>query len=122
MTPSSISGRSSPSTDRAVVVSSSVPSSIRLTTVRAVKPFMPLAIANRVSVAFGIECALIREPVRLRQLDTARAVDTHDTGEPGVLGDRVDGVLERLHRLNLATGVSRDRTASRRERRDRSVR
>ncbi len=62
MTPSSISGRSSPSTDRAVVVSSSVPSSIRLTTVRAVKPFIPLAIANRVSVAFGIACARSASP------------------------------------------------------------
>ena len=54
VTASSISGRSEPSTDRAVVESSSLPSSIRVTTARAVNPFVPLAIAKRVSTSFGI--------------------------------------------------------------------
>ena len=53
VTSSRISGRSSPSTERAVVESSSEPSSIRLATVTAVKPFVPLAIANCVSTVFG---------------------------------------------------------------------
>ena len=54
VTSSAINGRSSPSTDRAGVASSSRPSSIRLTTVSAVSPFVPLAIANRVSTVLGI--------------------------------------------------------------------
>ena len=54
VTSSSISGRSSPSTDRAGVASSRRPSSIRLMTVSAVRPFVPLAIANCVSTVFGI--------------------------------------------------------------------
>jgi len=54
VTRSSINGRSVPSTDRAFVASPSVPSSIRLITVRAVRPFVPLAIANCVSTSFGI--------------------------------------------------------------------
>ena len=54
VTSSSISGRSLPSTERAVVESSSLPSSIRLTTASAVRPFVPLASAKRVSTLFGI--------------------------------------------------------------------
>src|SRR4051812_20505960 len=54
VTPSPTSGRSGPRTERAVVVSRSVPSSTRLTTLRAVRPFVPLASANRVSAAFGM--------------------------------------------------------------------
>ena len=54
VTSSAISGRSSPSTERAVVESSSEPASIRLTTASAVRPFVALAVANRVSIVFGI--------------------------------------------------------------------
>ena len=43
----------------------------------------------------------IRESVRLRERDAVRAVDAHDAREPGVTGDRLDGILERLHDLNL---------------------
>ncbi len=48
-----MSGRSRPSTERAVVDNRSASCSIRLTTVSAVSPFDPLAIANRVSAVFG---------------------------------------------------------------------
>ncbi len=54
VTSSAISGRSLPSTDRAVVVRSSVPLSTRLITASAVNPFVPLAVANWVSTVFGI--------------------------------------------------------------------
>ncbi len=54
MTSSPTSGRSEPSTDRAVVERESESSSIRLITVSAVKPFVPLAIANCVSTVFEI--------------------------------------------------------------------
>jgi hypothetical protein len=54
VTASSINGRSSPSTERAVVPRVSRPSSIRLMTVSAVSPLVPLAIANRVSIVFAI--------------------------------------------------------------------
>jgi hypothetical protein len=54
VTSSPMSGRSSPSTERAVVVRSRRPSSIRLITARAVRPFVALAIANCVSRVLGI--------------------------------------------------------------------
>jgi hypothetical protein len=54
VTASSIRGRSSPSTERAVVVRVSRSSSIRLMTVRAVSPLAPLAIPKRVSTSFAI--------------------------------------------------------------------
>ena len=52
-----MSGRSLPSTERAVVDMLSALSVIKLTTVSAVSPFDPLAIANRVPTVFGIWCA-----------------------------------------------------------------
>src|SRR5215510_9349807 len=54
VTSSPISGRSAPSTQRAVVDRRSAPSLIKLTTVSAVSPLVPLAIANRVATVFGI--------------------------------------------------------------------
>ena len=54
MTSSPMSGRSSPRTERAVVAELEDPSSIRLTTASAVRPFVPLAIPNWVSIVFGI--------------------------------------------------------------------
>jgi RibD domain-containing protein len=51
-TPLFAGGKSSPRTERAVVAGSSRPSSIRLTTVSAVSPLVPLAIANWVSIAW----------------------------------------------------------------------
>ena len=51
---SSISGRSEPRTDRAVVSHASVRSSISATTASAVKLLEPLAMAKRVSTAFGM--------------------------------------------------------------------
>ena len=53
MTRSSINARSPPSTDRAVVSNPSSPPSTRLITVSAVRPFVPLAVANCVSTVFG---------------------------------------------------------------------
>src|SRR5438034_4260248 len=65
VTPSSITGRSLPRTERAGVESSSTPSSIRLTTASAVKPFAPLAIPKRVSTAFGISKPRCAKPYAL---------------------------------------------------------
>ena len=65
VTPSSISGRSPPRTERAGVESSSTPSSIRLTTASAVKPFAPLASPKRVSTAFGISKPRCARPYAL---------------------------------------------------------
>jgi hypothetical protein len=58
-------GRSAPSTERAAVDRRSTPSPIKLTTVAAVSPFVPLAIANRVSTVFGIRCARSARPYAL---------------------------------------------------------
>jgi hypothetical protein len=41
----------------------------------------------------------IGQPVRSRELDPARAVDTHDAGEPRPLGLSVDRLLQWQHRL-----------------------
>jgi hypothetical protein len=57
VTASSISGRSGPSTDRAVVARASTPSWMRLTTVSAVRPFVALATPNRLSLEFAMPCA-----------------------------------------------------------------
>ena len=57
VTSSEISGRSSPSTERAVVARSSRPSSTSDTTASAVSAFAPLAIANCVSTVFAIPWA-----------------------------------------------------------------
>ena len=54
VTSSAIIGRSVPSSDRAVVPSSIVPCSIRLTTASAVNPLVMLARAKRVSTVFGM--------------------------------------------------------------------
>lgn len=84
-----MSGRSSRSTDRAVLDKSSTPCSIRLTTTKAVSPFAPLAIANRVSTVFGIWCAM-GQAVRPGELNLATAVHRHHAGETVLAGDRVD--------------------------------
>src|SRR4029453_14043447 len=65
VTPSSITGRSLPRTERAGVESSSTLSSIRLTTASAVKPFAPLASPKRVSTAFGISKPRCARPYAL---------------------------------------------------------
>src|SRR5437660_12257064 len=91
VTSSPINGRSSPSIECALVESSSNPSWMRLTTATAVKPFVPLAMANRVSTAFGISYARVGEPVRIRQFDFVAPVDAHHAGETGRIGDRLDG-------------------------------
>jgi hypothetical protein len=75
---SSIKGRSSPSTERAVVVRVSRPSSIRLMTVRAVSPLVPLAIPNRVSTFVRNLPAPMRETVGLDERDLGAQVDTDD--------------------------------------------
>src|SRR5512134_153210 len=62
VTSSAIRGRSSPSTERAVVVSRSVPSSTRLITTSAVKAFVPLASANTVSTLFSMPWARSARP------------------------------------------------------------
>jgi len=54
VTSSPISGRSAPSTERAVVDMASTLSLIKLTTASAVSPLVPLAIANRVPTIFGV--------------------------------------------------------------------
>jgi hypothetical protein len=54
VTASSINGRSAPRTARAVVPSSSTPSSMSATTASAVNAFEPLASAKRVSTVLGI--------------------------------------------------------------------
>ncbi len=97
VTSSPISGRSAPSTERAVVESSSEPSSIRLATATAVKPLLPLAMANCVSSVFGIPWARSARPVRPRQLDLAAAVDAHDAGETRRGRDRVDVLIQTMH-------------------------
>ena len=78
---------------------------MRLTTVRAVRVFIPLAMANRVVDRVRDRVGPIRQPVGLRQLDALGGVDTHDTGEPRVTGDRVDGFLELLHAPTLSPGA-----------------
>ena len=84
VTSSSISGRSSPSTDRAVRRRgrASRPRSGSPRRARS-GPSLPLAIANCVSSVLGIAVRPVGEPVGLRQLDPAGAVDAHDAGEPG---------------------------------------
>jgi hypothetical protein len=52
-----ISGRSSPSRDRAVVDRSSLPRSTRAITVNAVNPFVALAVPNWVWTVLAIPCA-----------------------------------------------------------------
>ncbi len=54
VTPSSMSGRSSPSSERAVVASETVPSATRLMTVTAVMPLTPLAMPNCVSTVLAM--------------------------------------------------------------------
>ena len=62
MTASSIMGRSAPSRDRAVVDSSTFPSSTSDRIARAVIVFEPLAIANRVSIVFAMAPARSAKP------------------------------------------------------------
>src|SRR5262245_20356232 len=65
VTAPSMSGRSRPRTERAVVVIASVPSSIKLATASAVSPLDPLAIAKRVSTVFAIPLARSASPYAL---------------------------------------------------------
>ena len=62
VTPSPTSGRSSPSSDRAVVSSRSVPCSTSAMTVTAVRLFVPLAMANCVSTVAGMPWARSASP------------------------------------------------------------
>ena len=62
VTSSAMSGRSSPSSERAVVPSARVPSSTRLMTASAVMPFEPLAMATCESTAMGIPCRRSASP------------------------------------------------------------
>ncbi len=62
VTRSSIIGRSAPSSWRAVVSSARVPSAIRLTTVTAVKPLLPLAMPKRVVGVIGTAWARSASP------------------------------------------------------------
>jgi hypothetical protein len=72
-----MSGRSVPSTERAVVDMASALSFIKLTTVSAVSPFVPLAIANRVSKVFGIWKARWARPYALpNSISPPRSTDT----------------------------------------------
>ena len=70
---------------------SSEPSSIRLTTASAVKPFAPLAIPNCVSSVFGIPWRAIGEPVRRGEHDLAVAVDADDPGEARLASEGDEG-------------------------------
>src|SRR5215210_655103 len=65
VTPSSIAGRSLPRTERTRVESSSTPSSIRLTTASAAKPFAALASPKRVSSVFAISKPRCARPYAL---------------------------------------------------------
>ena len=93
VTSSSISGRSAPSTDRAVVVE--VERAVfdqahhreRGQALRAARDAEPGVDRVRDLVA------AIRQSVGLRELDGAGPVDTHDAGEPRLVGDRVDRLL-----------------------------
>ena len=92
MTRSSISGRSAPSTDRAVVSKPSSPRSTRLITVRAVSPFEPLAIAElRVDRRRDAETA-VRQAVRPLHGGAAVEVDPDHTRQAHVGGDLVDQI------------------------------
>ena len=92
MTSSAISGRSVPSSDRAVVSYAIVPSSIRETTASAVNPFEPLAIANRVPGVFAIPYArsasptarssTVRSPSSTRTTPENRAAETASSISP----------------------------------------
>ena len=62
VTSSAIRGRSSPSSDRAVVPSARVPRSTRAMTASAVSVFVPLAVANWVSTVLGIRWARSANP------------------------------------------------------------
>ena len=53
-------------------------------------PLTPLAIAKRVSGAFGISQPAIRESVRLLEDDLVAAIDAHDPGERRLGGERVE--------------------------------
>ena len=103
VTSSPISGRSAPSTERAAVERSSEPSSIRLATATAVKPLLPLAMAN-CGRAVRDRVAAIGEAVRLRQLDLAVAVDAHDAGEA-----RRSAAIESIEPSNAAIRPARER-------------
>ncbi len=94
VTSSPISGRSSPSTERAVVVSSRAPSWISRTTVSAVNPLPPLAIPNWVSSVFGIWWRRSASPYAFWNSTAPATVDPNDAGEPGFGCQRVDCCLE----------------------------
>src|SRR6478609_278770 len=67
VTASSTSGRSSPSTERAVVSRSASPLSTSRITVSAVNVFVPLAIAKRVVSVFATPCARSASPYAAAQ-------------------------------------------------------
>ncbi len=93
MTSSAISGRSSPRSERAVVASSSVPSSMRLTTASAVNPFSAARDPElRVDLVRDLVAA-VGEAVRLREDDVAAAIDPDDAREARFRDDRVEIVL-----------------------------
>ena len=100
VTSSWISGRSSPSTERAVVSRSSRPSSMRLMMLRAVSAFVPLARPNLVSTALAMP--LPRAPNRMPW----RAPPGRPRREPRRRtcrgSDTVDRALEVLHLPTVA--------------------
>jgi hypothetical protein len=95
VTSSPMSGRSAPSTERAVVDRRSTPLLIKLTTVAAVSPFVPLAIANRVSTVFGIRRARSARPYH------TATVDRDHASESALLGKRVDRLRQGHHPRTL---------------------
>ena len=74
--------------------SSSVPRSTRLITTNAVRVFVPLAIANTVSIVLGTSWARSASPYAVQSSVFARAVHADHAGESGVLRRFVHGVLE----------------------------
>ena len=95
VTSSAISGRSPPSTERAVVESSSEPvldeahHGERRQPLRAARDREPRVDRVRDPVA------AVGEPVGLRELDVAAAVDAHDTGEARLGSERVELSFDR---------------------------
>ena len=63
-------------------------------TASAVRPFVPLAVANRVSTVLGISWARSANPYAVAELGLARAVEADHAGEPGALRRFVHRVLE----------------------------
>ena len=95
VTSSPMSGRSGPSTDRAGVERSSTPSSIRLTTASAVRPFVTLAVAKlRVDGCSGSRSRGRASPYALVSSSSSPSVDPDHAGERRLGRDRVELVSE----------------------------